>query len=290
MRSTVLYNSLKSKIPPGLVSLINFLNSRVDPIAISFYKMKTGWSKPIPPLELRRITSKRSIDDYVKSGERIVKSFTDGLNSIGTDINEIKSVLDFGCGAGRQIQYFYDYKNLKITGCDPNEDHIKWLTSQYPLASFSLSQFDPPLPFKDEDFDLIYSVSVFTHLSEKAQFNWLEELKRILRPGGLALITTLGEHAAECADKNKSSQRDRNEPEIFSQALSEQKFLFYVPESYRQVNKVINPTSISDDEMYGIAWHSQEYIANNWSKYFEIVKIISGCIDSLQDLVILRKL
>jgi SAM-dependent methyltransferase len=46
------------------------------------------------------------------------------LNSIGKDINEFGEILDFGCGAGRQIQYFYDYKTSKITGCDPNADHI----------------------------------------------------------------------------------------------------------------------------------------------------------------------
>jgi SAM-dependent methyltransferase len=290
MNSGSLVTYIKSYIPPSLVSVVNSLSSKVDPVFISFYRLRTRWSKPIPPFDLRRITAKRAIDNYIKSGERIVNSFKEGLNSIGKDINEFGEILDFGCGAGRQIQYFYDYKTSKITGCDPNADHIRWLSANYPLASFYVSNFDPPLPFPDEHFDLVYSVSVFTHLSEKAQFNWLAELKRVLRPEGMALLTTLGEHAAESADKNQSVRRDSNEPKSFCQALSQQKFLFYVPESYRQVNKSINPDSISDDDMYGITWHSQEYIVSNWNKYFEIVKIIPGCIDSLQDLVILRRL
>lgn len=283
------YNYIKSKTPTSVVARINEVYSQIDPLLISFYRMKTGWDKPVPPLDLRRITAKRSIDDYVKSGERIVKSLTDGLNSVEKDINDFPKILDFGCGAGRQIQYFYDNKKLTISGCDPNESHIQWLSSQYPLASFYVSKFDPPLPFPDESFDLVYSVSVFTHLSEKAQFNWLTDLKRILRPGGIALLTTLGEYAAKLSDENSLKKRDINEPELVSQALLEQKFIFYVPESYRQVNKFINPDSVADEEMYGITWHSQEYLTNHWSKYFEILNIIPGCIDSLQDLVILRK-
>jgi SAM-dependent methyltransferase len=289
MTSSSVVTSIKSYIPPSLISVVNSFSSQVDPVFLRFYRLKTGWSKPIPPFDLRRITAKRSIDNYVKSGQRIVNSFIEGLNSVGKDINQFGQILDFGCGAGRQIQYFYDYKTSKVTGCDPNADHIQWLSANYPLANFYASKFDPPLPFGDGHFDLVYSVSVFTHLSEKAQFNWLAELNRVLRPGGMALLTTLGEHAAERADKNRSVRRDSNEPNSFCQALSQQKFLFYVPESYRQVNKSINPGSVSDDEMYGITWHSQEYINSNWNKYLEIVKIIPGCIDSEQDLVILKK-
>ncbi len=286
---TLLYNSIKSKTPQSIKSLIDVTYSKIDPFLINVYRMQCRWDKPIPPFALRKITAKRSIDDYVKSGERIVKSLIDGISSSGKDINEFQRVLDFGCGAGRQIQYFYDNKNLKITGCDPNEAHIQWISSQYPLANFYVSKFKPPLPFSNDHFDLIYSVSVFTHLSEKAQFIWLTELHRILRPGGLVLLTTLGEHAAQWSDENNYAKRDINEPESFYKALVEQKFLFYVPESYHQVNKFINLNSVADDEMYGIAWHSQEYIANNWVKYFDIMKIIPGCIDSLQDLVILKK-
>ena len=287
---TNFYNYFKSQTPPSVVAKINEIYSQVDPLLISFYRTRTGWNKPIPPFELRRITAKRSVDDYVKSGERIVRSLIDGLNSVGEDINNFPNILDFGCGAGRQVQYFYENKKLKITGCDPNESHIQWLSPQYPLANFSVSKFDPPLPFAAESFDLVYSVSVFTHLSEKAQFNWLTDLKRVLRPGGIALLTTLGQYAAQLTDKTSTTKRrDINEPEIFSKALLEQKFLFYVPKSYHQLNKFINPDSVTDEEMYGIAWHSQEYLTNNWSQYFEILNIIPGCIDSSQDLVILRK-
>ena len=49
----------------------------------------------------------------------------------------------------------------------------------------------PPLPLEDESFDLIWSISVFTHLTDNS-LPWLCELHRLLRPGGLLIATYMG--------------------------------------------------------------------------------------------------
>jgi SAM-dependent methyltransferase len=49
----------------------------------------------------------------------------------------------------------------------------------------------PPLPFADNSLDLIYSMSVFTHLADTWSA-WLLELHRVLKPGGVLLVTLLG--------------------------------------------------------------------------------------------------
>jgi SAM-dependent methyltransferase len=51
----------------------------------------------------------------------------------------------------------------------------------------------PPLSYSDQQFDLIYTFSVFTHLSEPHQSLWMNELRRVLRPGGHLLLTTCGD-------------------------------------------------------------------------------------------------
>src|SRR5262249_25584962 len=49
------------------------------------------------------------------------------------------------------------------------------------------------LPFAGADFDLVYAFSVLTHLPVPVQHAWVDELTRILRPGGFLLVSTHGE-------------------------------------------------------------------------------------------------
>jgi len=53
----------------------------------------------------------------------------------------------------------------------------------------------PPLPYPAAHFDVIYCLSVFTHLDERMQDAWLAELDRILEPGGVLLLTVYSEAA-----------------------------------------------------------------------------------------------
>ena len=50
-----------------------------------------------------------------------------------------------------------------------------------------------PLSFKNDFFDGIYSFSVLTHIHPKDHRSWYEELYRILKPGGKALLTIQGD-------------------------------------------------------------------------------------------------
>ena len=43
---------------------------------------------------------------------------------------------------------------------------------------------------------MVYSLALFTHLSEQTGRHWLAELVRVLRPGGLLLFTVHGERSA----------------------------------------------------------------------------------------------
>jgi phytanoyl-CoA hydroxylase len=57
-------------------------------------------------------------------------------------------------------------------------------------AQFAVVPSSGPTPFESNSFDLIYAYSVFSHLSESTHLDWIREFRRILRPGGVVVLTT----------------------------------------------------------------------------------------------------
>jgi SAM-dependent methyltransferase len=105
-----------------------------------------------------------------------------------------RRLLDFGCGAGRVLRQFVAQgPEAEYWGCDVDAECIDWLQANLspPLHVFANDEL-PPLPQPDGFFDLVYCVSVFTHLS-RSWSAWLTELHRVLKPDGLLIATFLGE-------------------------------------------------------------------------------------------------
>jgi SAM-dependent methyltransferase len=110
-------------------------------------------------------------------------------------------VLDFGCGAGRTLRHFLsEAETARFSGCDIDTESIDWLQTHLspPLNAF-VNAVDPPLPCPDGAFDLVYAISVFTHLSDNWS-QWLLELRRVLADDGLLFVTFIGEGAAHTID------------------------------------------------------------------------------------------
>jgi SAM-dependent methyltransferase len=64
------------------------------------------------------------------------------------------------------------------------------------MISFVANDVQPPLPFEPEKFDLVYALSVFTHI-DRFWANWLLELHRVLAPNGLLVATIMSEGMCE---------------------------------------------------------------------------------------------
>ncbi|MCX6270200.1 MAG: class I SAM-dependent methyltransferase [Bacteroidetes bacterium] len=105
-----------------------------------------------------------------------------------------KSILDWGCGPGRIIRHLPGIlqPGCSYYGTDVNSESIQWCQKNLPAIQFSVNMLHPPLTYKEETFDLIYGISIFTHLSKSMHSSWIKELFRVLRPGGILLITTQG--------------------------------------------------------------------------------------------------
>lgn len=96
-------------------------------------------------------------------------------------------VLEVGCGEGRGIGLLLQ-SATSFTAVDKLEDVISNLRLKYPTARF-LSMNIPPLgELRDNEYDSVVSFQVIEHIRDDLLF--LKEIHRVLKPGGMALITT----------------------------------------------------------------------------------------------------
>jgi SAM-dependent methyltransferase len=142
---------------------------------------------PLPPRRLMvRVAGTGDADWFLRSGRA-------GFDAIAAHapLAELQSVLDFGCGCGRVTRWWRDFTGT-VAGSDVSGPAVEWCRANLPFARFERNALAPPLVFEDESFDLVYALSVFTHLTAELQLAWRDELRRVLRPGGRLLLTTHG--------------------------------------------------------------------------------------------------
>jgi SAM-dependent methyltransferase len=104
------------------------------------------------------------------------------------------SILDWGCGPARIIRHLPALvDNGSFYGTDYNRQSIAWCSASFTDIYFHSNDLMPGLVYEKEWFDLVYGISIFTHLSKEAHEAWLVELVRVLKPGGILFITLHGD-------------------------------------------------------------------------------------------------
>ena len=116
----------------------------------------------------------------------------------------------------------------------------------------------PPLDLEEESFDLIYSVSVLTHLDRTQELAWLDEWHRLLKPGGLVIATFRAEDWVEQFTIERQKRAIKH-------AWRENDGFCYQKHRYWE--------GIFPD-FYSGTWQTTEYVRSNWGKRFEILTIV----------------
>jgi SAM-dependent methyltransferase len=161
----------------------------------------------VPPPELRaRVSQPPDATFFLESGRSQVESIRELIADHGVRVDSMRAALDFGCGCGRLARWWADVQGPALHGCDYDRDLVVWCSRNLPFMEATVNDLDPPLGYEAEQFDLVYALSVFTHMSESLQHRWLAELERVLRPGGLLFFTVSGD---EYADRLSGEDRAR---------------------------------------------------------------------------------
>jgi ubiquinone/menaquinone biosynthesis C-methylase UbiE len=186
--------------------------------------------------------------------------------------SEIEKVLDWGCGCGRVTQHLMrSLGNEKVYGVDIDSDNINWCLANLPSLNFARCDLTPPLPYAENTFDYIIGTSVFTHIQESLVGGWLEDLRRVSKPGAIVAVTV----GTDTRIAFGSYEPDRIQ-RVLQTGIED-------TIANSQLNEVID-----DSNYYRNVRMSKDYIREKWNPYFEILDILDHAI-GVQDIVVCRK-
>lgn len=190
-------------------------------------------------------------------------------------------VLDFGCGWGRLLRFFArDVAPGNLYGCDPNEGILELCRWTRVPATLARSDSIPEeLPYPDGTFDLVYSFSVFTHLSETSHERSLQAIHRALKPGGL-FVATIRPPAYLDSSELMQPLADSLKPDR-DLALAEPRYMF-VPHPPGGMGSA--GTEIS----YGESVITLAYVRERWAHLFGLLDVSLQTADPYQVILTLR--
>lgn len=139
-------------------------------------------------------------------------------------------VLEVGCGEGRGFGLLIP-KARSFTAVDKIKTATDQLQEKYPSARLVAMNIPPLTGLADNAYDLVVSFQVIEHIKDDVLF--LQEIYRVLKPGGTALITT----------PNRRLSLTRNPWHIRE----------YLPEELRRLAQSI----FQESEMKGIAGNTK---------------------------------
>ena len=204
---------------------------------------------PAPPERLiTRVGGRIDLTTFFWTGRDSVWELERTLAIVGRSLASFDSILDFGCGCGRMLLWMEAAgQAAELHGTDIDCEAVEWCRRHIPYAQVSVNAPDPPLPYPDRKFELVFNHSVFTHIDETRQDQWLEELHRVVRPGGLVVLSTHGETALP---DDAWQLRDRLERDG----------IVYLENS-------VHDSGLPD--WYQNTWHAPWYIFEHWGRWFQ---------------------
>jgi len=242
---------------------------------------------PMPkPVDREGYATEENSDRYWSSGAADWRNVSDAIDR-HMEWSEPFQLLDFGCASGRFLRHAFtqsEKANVNCWGCDLAPANINWIRRHLPKEIECLvNSSDPKLPIEDDVFDIVTAFSVFTHIDHQ-EVDWLLELKRITKPGGLLYLTihndatwkrvpTRAATLRQFEHQNKFEENLKIDPSMFSEPMPKERFAFF-----KDREAVYNCN----------VWHTDQYIRRAWGKHLEIVAIADCAHSNFQTPIIMR--
>ncbi len=187
----------------------------------------------------------------------------------GRAIGDGVVALDWGCGCGRVARFWPE--GSPLIGVDVDAENVEWCRAHLP-GTYALIAPEPPTQLPSASIDVAFGISVISHLPTALRQAWLEEFDRIVRPGGLVMLSFLGKHGtARAGIDAEHLQRLEQDGELFV-----------------ATDEVID-RMLGDRGLYGTSYIMDERALTFRAGALAGVAVLRAAIANHQDLLVLKK-
>lgn len=239
-----------------------------------------------PPAALQERFAGQSGEHALQSAYRVYVFFKSQLQSLGRPLARESRYLDFGCGWGRFLRFFWkDVDEGNLFGCDTNRPLVELCESLG--VPGQLVAVDPRgrLPYPDAFFDGVLAHAMFTRLPEPLHLHWIQELSRVCRPGAVVCLTLeprrFLDHVALMGPTAKN-QRDRV-------LLRSQQSIAAHAADYASRGFAFLPSTPHGVDADGHAVCSAAFFTRNWGPAFDLKTYIDHASQMPQALVVVQR-
>ncbi len=172
------------------------------------------------------------------------------------------------------------FPDIRWRGCDPNGPAIEWARANLRGVEFAVSPQEPPLPIGDGELDLVYAISIWSHFAPGLGIRWLDEMHRLIRPGGHLVMTTHGLQTV-ALHSEQGSRTDKQCQEIID-ALYRSGFW------YADEFGAAGDAGVVHSE-WGTCFLSAEWLLTNVTPRWQTLEYVPGRNQRNQDLYVLQR-
>ena len=228
----------------------------------------------MPDPETQKLTNNKSGYETIEHAIPFYQLLCNVINSYNIDSSA--AILDLGAGWGR-FSALLSQQGFEQHAVDVEAKLVEAGKKFLPDVAWSIIDSGKAMAYPDNRFDLVFSNSVFSHLSKDSHLHSVSEVARVLKPGGIFVATTLSQSNLKNMINNEASKK------WISSILGD------IPTC---MNKLANnefiyaPTARWKD--YGIAVIPEKWLINHWPSSLMILKTVDDNPDR-QTVTIARK-
>jgi SAM-dependent methyltransferase len=239
---------------------------------------RTGLIRAEPPAEVHAMAH----GPYAAAGDPYLADAMFGaMEAGGFTVPDGGTVLDFGCSSGRILRPIAAARpDLRCLGCDPNGPAIAWAQENLPMAEFFESPIRPPLALDAGSVDAAYALSIWSHFAREPALVWLEEMHRVIRPGGSLALTTHGLDTLASSLRSSEMATSSAAAAVYTMLKGDLHFIDVFGEA--------GDWGVVDPE-WGNAFFTLDWLASQVTPRWTITRYQPGGLGAHQDIVTLRR-